>query len=380
MALNKYFSLTRVYAVAKKEFLQLKRDRITLGMIIGLPIVMMTLFGYAINTDPKNLATAVISRDNSIISRSIITGLKNSEYFKIDKEIRNDEEGKILLQKGKTQFVITIPDNFTRDLVRGDKPSILIEVDATDPVTIAGAAASVQGIISSIIQRDLTGPLLSLRGEQPAFDINIQRLYNPEGLTHYNIIPGLIGVILTITCLIMTALALTKERERGTMENLLSMPVRPIEIMAGKIGPYIMIGYIQASIILLMAKFAFHVPIMGSVLLLMGLTLIFIICNLALGFAISTAAKNQTQALQMSMMTLIPSILLSGFAFPFYGMPTWAQWVGSCLPMTFYVRIVRGIVLKGNTFIEVWPHTFPLLIFMVVITTITMKIYKKTLD
>lgn len=380
MALSKYFSLSRVYAIAKKEFLQLKRDKITLGMIIGLPIVMMTVFGYAINTDPKNLSTTIISRDNSQISRSIITGLKNSEYFKIDKEVKTDADGKELLQKGETKFVVTIPENFTYDLIRGQKPSILIEIDATDPVTIAGASASVQGIVLNVIKRDLKGALQHLTGELPAFNISIQKLYNPEGFTHYNIIPGLIGVILTVTCLIMTALALTKEREHGTMENLLSMPVTPIEVMMGKIGPYIMIGYIQSAIILLMAKFAFHIPIVGSTTLLMALILIFIICNLALGFAISTAAKNQTQALQMSMMSLIPSILLSGFAFPFYGMPAWAQWIGSCLPMTYFVRISRGIILKGNNFTEVWVHTFPLLIFMFIITALTMRIYKKTLD
>lgn len=380
MSLSNYFSINRVYAMARKEFLQLRRDRITLGMIVGLPIILMTIFGYAINTDPKNLSTAVISRDNTQITRSIVTGLKNSEYFKIDKEAQTDAGGKELLQKGQVQFVVTIPDNFTRDLIKGDKPSILIEIDATDPVTIAGAASSIQGIILNIIQRDLTGPLLHLAGINPAFNIDIQKLYNPEGLTSYNIVPGLVALILTITCLVMTALALTKERERGNMENLLSMPVRPIEVMMGKIGPYIIIGYLQAGIILLMAKYAFHVPIHGSVILLMGLILIFIICNLALGFAISTVAKNQTQALQMSLMTLIPSILLSGFAFPFYGMPGWAQVIGSCLPMTYFVRIARGIILKGNNFIEVWPHTFPLLIFMFIITAITMKIYKKTLD
>ncbi|MDR1693899.1 MAG: ABC transporter permease [Lactobacillaceae bacterium] len=374
------FSLYRVFAIGRKEFLQLKRDKITLAMIIGLPIVLLTLFGYAINTDPKNLNSAVLSRDNTEFTRSVITGLKNSGYFKIEKEITTDKEGKELLQSGKMQFVITIPDNFSRNLIRGDKPSILIEIDATDPVTIAGAASSLQGIIKSIIIRDLKGPVAHLRGELPAFDIEVQKLYNPEGLTHYNIVPGLIALILMITCIIMTALALTKERERGNMENLLSMPVQPIEVMMGKISPYIIIGYIQSIIILLMAKFLFHVPVLGSVALLMLLTLIFIICNLALGFAISTAAKNQTQALQMSMMTMIPSILLSGFAFPFYGMPLWAQGVGGCLPMTYFIRITRGIILKGNSFIEVWPHVWPLLIFMLVVTTFTVRIYKRTLD
>lgn len=378
--MSKIFSIGRVAAIGRKEFIQLKRDPLTLGMIIGLPIVLLLLFGYAINTDPKNLRTDIISRDNSQISRSIVTGLKNSEYFKITDEIKTDTEGKDLLQKGKSYFIVTIPENFSHDLIRGDKPTVLIEADATDPVTVASATGSIQGIVENIIKRDLKGALSHLHNEQPAFNIKIQKLYNPEGLTHYNIIPGLVALILTITCIIMTALALTKERERGNMENLLAMPVHPIEVMMGKISPYIIIGYIQSIIVILMAKFLFNVPILGSIILLMGLILIFIICNLALGFAISTAAQNQTQALQMSMMTLIPSILLSGFAFPFYGMPLWAQGVGGCLPMTYFIRIVRGIMLKGNTFWEVWPHTLSLLIIMFIVTAFTIKIYKRTLD
>ncbi len=370
----------RIWAVLKKEFIQLLRDKTTLRMIIGIPIMQLLLFGFAINSDPKHLPTAVIAQDHSVFARDILTGLKNSEYFSITHEVHSEEEAQLLLQQGKVIFAITIPEQFSRSLLRGDKPHLLIEADATDPIAIAGALGAVEGSMQQVFNRDAKGMLGELKLSPPPYGVRIHRKYNPEGLSRYNIVPGLIAIVLTMTGVMMTALSLTRERERGTMENLLSMPVKPIEVMAGKIAPYVIIGYVQASIIVATAHFLFGVPILGSLpLLALGL-LIFIVCNLALGFTLSAKATNQMQAMQMSMFLLLPSILLSGFMFPFLGMPSWAQALGSTLPSTYFIRIVRGIMLKGSDFIEIWPNIWPLLVFMVVITAIAMKVYRKTLD
>lgn len=378
--IEKSISYLRIRAILKKELVQLKRDATTLSMIIAIPIMQLILFGFAINSDPKNLPTAVLSQDNGIIPRDILSGLKNSEYFHVNYPTNSEEEVRKLLQQGIVTFVVTIPENFTRNLVRGNRPHLLVEADATDPIAISGATGSLNAIMNQVISRDANGLLSSISAEDATYEVRVHKLYNPEGLSRYNIIPGLIAIVLTMTCLLMTALSLTRERERGTMENLLSMPVKPIEVMIGKIAPYILIGYIQSAIILLASYFVFEVPILGSLWLLAFGLLIFIICNLALGFTLSTISQNQMQAMQSSMFIFLPSILLSGFMFPFRGMPEWAQYVGSILPSTYFIRIVRGIMLKGGDFLEIWPHIWPLCIFMVVITIITMRVYKKTLD
>lgn len=373
-------SFSRIFAILKKEFIQLKRDVTTLRMIIAIPIIQLLLFGFAINSDPKHLPTAILSQDDSVITRNIITGLKNSDYFLINQTITSEKEARSLLQKGKVTFVVTMPYNFTRNLIKGNKPYFLIEADATDPSAISGALGAVNTAINEVISRDANGALSFLSQQDSPYEIRIHKLYNPEGLSRYNIVPGLIAIVLTMTCVMMTALSLTRERERGTIENLLSMPVRPIEVMIGKIAPYIVIGYLQAGIILIASYYIFNVPIIGSLWLLgLGL-LIFIICNLALGFTLSAASQNQMQAMQSSMFILLPSILLSGFMFPFRGMPQWAQYLGSILPSTYFIRIVRGVMLKGSDFLEIWPHIWPLLLFMTVVTFITIKVYKKTLD
>jgi len=375
-----HFSFRRLRAIMIKEFTQLRRDRSTFAMIILIPLFQLMLFGYAINSDPKHMPTIILAQDHSPFARSFVAGLVNSEYFKITHEIKSQEEGLWLLQTGQAQFFVTIPENFSRSLVRGEKPELLMEADATDPMAMAGALGALQGIVDMTLSHDIKGPLASLRGKRDAVTISVHRLYNPEGFSRYNIVPGLIGVVLTMTGIMMTALAMTRERERGTMENLLSMPVRPLEVMAGKIAPYIIIGYIQSAIVIFAARLLFDVPILGSLFLLSGVLLIFIMCNLALGFTLSVGAKNQTQALQFSIFPVLPSILLSGFMFPFYGMPVWAQTLGNILPLTYFARIVRGILLKGNGLAEVWPHIWPLLLFMLVITSIAMKLYKQTLD
>lgn len=373
-------SLQRIRALVKKEFIQLKRDKITLRMIIALPVVQLLLFGYAINTDPRQLPTAIISQDNTFLTRSLVAALENSDYFKVTHKISGDEEGKRLLQRGEVLFVITIPDNFTRDVLKKQKPQILIQADASDPTSVTGAIGSLNETADSVVRKEFNGSLSVLQSGEPAFSVVVQKSYNPEGFTRYNIVPGLIGVVLIFTGVMMTALALTRERERGTMENLLSMPVRPLEVMAGKITPFIFIGLFQAALILLIARFLFGIPVLGSIGLLFLCIVFFIICNLAIGFSISTVAKNQTQALQMSVFVLLPSLMLTGFMFPFQGMPLWAQSIGRCIPLTYFVRIVRGIMLKGAGFEDVFPNLWPLLLLMSVITLITMKAYKNTLD
>lgn len=375
-----FFSLRRAGAVLNKEFIQLKRDTVTLRMVIMIPIMQLLLFGYALNTDPKHLPTAVLSQDNSATSRAVIAGLNNTEYFAIDYDIRSDEEGHALLKSGKALFVISIPAHFERDLMRGEHPQILIEADASDPVATSSALSAANGMLDRIFTAELKGPLSALKTGPPPFTLRLQRLYNPEGFTRYNIVPGLIATILTMTGIMMTALSMTRERERGTMENLLAMPVSPLEVMVGKIAPYVLIGLFQSVLIVFVAKILFGVPIIGSLTLLFGALLIFITCNMALGFTLSAAAQNQAQALQMSFMVMLPSILLSGFLFPFLGMPLWAQIIGNAIPTTHFIAISRGILLKGSGFWEIWPHLWPLLLFMVVITLIAMKRYRKTLD
>jgi len=374
------FSLRRALAVLVKEFIQLKRDTVTLRMIVAIPVMQILLFGYALNNDPKHLPTAVLAQDNSAIARAFVAGLVNTEYFSIEYEVASDEEGQELLKKGKAFFVITIPANFERDLVRGQHPQILIEADATDPVAISGALSAAKGMLSTILQEELKGPLAGLNNKPPPIEIRIHPLFNPEGFTRYNIVPGLIAIVLTMTGIMMTSLAMTRERERGTMENLLAMPVSPLEVMIGKITPYVMIGFFQSALIIFFAKTLFEVPIIGDLTLFFAALTAFITCNIALGFTISAMAQNQTQALQMSFMVMLPSILLSGFMFPFRGMPGWAQAIGNVIPATHFINISRGILLKGSGLMEIWPHLWPLLIFMGLITVIAMLGYRKTLD
>jgi ABC-2 type transport system permease protein len=374
------FSWSRWIGIIVKEFIQLKRDRLTLGMIVGIPIMQLILFGYAINTDPKQLPTAVLDADRSIYGRSILHGLKNSSYFRIDREVSSEEEAEELIIHGEVQFVVTIPEDFGRKLVRGERPSLLIDADATDPSATGNALAVVAEIVRTALARDLHGTLRLLAPQADPVEVRLHRRYNPEGITSYNIVPGLIGTILTMTMILMTGLAMTRERERGTFENLLATPALPIEVMTGKIVPYIIIGLIQVTLLLAAALMIFRVPMQGSVLLLYFSVFIFIAANLVLGITFSSIARNQLQAMQMTFFFFLPSILLSGFMFPFRGMPEWAQWLGSILPLTHFLRIVRGIILKGNSFIELWPNIWPIFVFMLVVIGIGLGVYRKTLD
>jgi len=374
------FRLHRFWAIVLKEFIQMRRDRLTFGMMVGIPMVQLILFGFAINSNPKHLPTAVYAADNSPFSRTIIWALRNSSYFDLTREAHSPAEIRSWLAEGKVQFVVTVPVDFSRKLVRGEKPDLLLEADATDPSAVGFAQAAVSQLATTVINRDLTGPLTPLRATAPPFNLVTHQHYNPESISQYNIVPGLIGVMLTMTMIIITGLAITRERERGTMENLLSTPVHPGEVIIGKIIPYIMVGYVQVTLVLLAAKFLFNVPFLGSVPLLVTLTFLFIVANLAVGITFSTIAKNQLQAVQMAFFFFLPSLLLSGYMFPFRGMPGWAQAIGECLPLTHFLRIVRGILLKGNGLTECAPDLWPIALFVTVMLAIGIKRYRQTLD
>jgi ABC-2 type transport system permease protein len=373
-------SWARFLAILIKEFRQVKRDRLTFGMMVGVPIIQLLLFGFAINGDPKHLPTAILVADQSEFSRSFVAGLENSQYFRITHRLQSEAEGDRLLATGEVQFVLVVPADFSRKLIRGEHPAMLLAADASDPAATGNAIAALNGIGQRAIGRELYGPLTSLRQADPAFDVRVQRRYNPDGLTSYNVVPGLIGVILTMTMVMMTSLAMTRERERGTMENLLATPARPLEVMLGKIVPYILIGYVQVTVILVAARLLFDVPMVGSLTLLSLVLVLFIAANLAVGFTFSTIARNQLQAMQLTFFFFLPSMLLTGFMFPFRGMPDWAQIIGEIFPLTHFLRVVRGIMLKGNGIMEVWPHLWPIGLFMLVAGVVALLRYRQTVD
>ncbi len=374
------FSISRVMAMLRKEFIQMRRDRLTLAMLIGIPLMQLFLFSYAINLVPRHLATVVSVADPGPLANSFVAALNNSSYFDIVKATNSPAEARTMLAEGTASFAIEIPANFSRDLVRGAHPEILIEADATDPAAASYALSAAQGLATTAFRDDLVGPL-AIRAPVPApYNVVVHSLYNPELITQYNIVPGLLGVILTMTMVMATSIALTRERERGTYENLLAMPTRPVEIMIGKITPNIFVGAFQAALILSVAKFLFHVPMIGSFGLLAITSTLYIMALLGVGYTISTIATNQMQAMQMTFFFFLPSILLSGFIFPFRGMPVWAQWIGEALPITHFLRIVRGILLKGNGPYEVWPDVWPMILFLFAAGTLAVLRFRRTLD
>jgi ABC-2 type transport system permease protein len=374
------FSAARWWSIVLKEFTQLRRDRVTFAMVVGIPILQMALFGYAINTNPKHLDTAIISADSSDITRSFITDLQNSSYFKVVAELPNESAGREALARGQVLFVVSIPAGFTRQLLRGERPSLLIEADATDPTATESALAAVNGIVQSVVQKEMTGPLAFLQGKPAPFSVAVHPLYNPESITQYNVVPALMGVVLTLTMVVMTGLAITRERERGTMENLLAMPATPLEVMTGKLIPYIGIGLIQGSIILAAARYVFQVPFFGNLGAVYLSTLLFIAANLTVGITISSLAQNQLQGMQLAVFYFLPNILLSGFMFPFKGMPGWAQAIGNLLPLTYFNRLIRGIMLKGNGWADSWPSVWPMIVFTLALMTVAVATYRRTLD
>ncbi len=375
-----WFSFARFSALIRKEFIQMRRDRLTFAMMLGVPLMQLLLFGYAINSDPKHLATAVHDQDHSTFTRTFLKALENSDYFEIIARPETADEADDLLSRGTVQFVIEIPPNFSRDLVRGTHPAMLLDADATDPAATGNAVSAINILARNVLNRDLTGPLTHLRATPPSFSLITHPRYNPEGRTQYNIVPGILGVILTLTMVMFTALAVTREIERGTMENLLTTPARPFEVMMGKIFPYIAVGYVQTAIILIAARWLFDVPMIGSLTLLSAVLLLFVAANLAVGFTFSTLATNQLQAVQMAVFFFLPSILLSGFMFPFRGMPVWAQWIGEILPLTHFLRIIRGILLKGNTTSDILMDVGAMALFFLAATVIALNRYRQTLD
>ncbi|WP_409421949.1 ABC transporter permease [Pseudaeromonas sp. ZJS20] len=369
----------RLWAMVIKELLQLRRDRLTFAMMLGIPLIQLTLFGYAINGDPKQLPTLLVAHEQTPFSRSLSTALENSQYFRLLPGQHGDAEADRLLASGEVQFAVIIPAGFSRSLQRGESPVLQVDADATDPTATANAIATLQQLTQQALQADLKGPLAQPKRHDP-FELRIHRRYNPEGLTQYNIVPGLMGVILTMTMIMMTALAVTRELERGTLENLLATPIRPLEVMTGKILPYVAIGLVQVLVILLAGKLLFQVPFVGSTLLLLLGVSIFIAANLVVGITISSVARNQTQAMQMTFFFFLPSMLLSGFMFPFRGMPQWAQAIGELLPLTHFLRLIRGVMLKGNDLAQSWPHLWPLLLFILIMLLIGLKRFRRTLD
>jgi len=374
------FSLARFVAVLAKEFIQMRRDRITFGMMIGLPLIQLFLFGFAINADPHHLPTLVEMGDNGPLTRAVIAGMQQSDYFDFKGQVAGIGPGEEALRRGSANFVVVIPQNFERDVVRGQHPEILIAADASDPSAVGGASAALAGIVSHAVGQVLTGPLTASQGGAPPFSISVHREYNPEGKTSTNIVPGLLAIILSMTMVMITAVAIVKESERGTMEMLIATPVRPFEVMLGKILPYVLVGYVQTLVFLLASKLVFNVPFAGSWwAFFLGFNL-FIIVNLALGFLVSTVARNQMQAMQLSFFMILPSILLSGFMFPFAGMPGWAQVLGQIVPATHFLRITRAVMLKGGNVPDVTAESAALALILVVISVIAMLRYRQTLD
>ena len=374
-------SFIRLLAIMFKEFAQMRRDPVTIGMLIMVPLIQLVLFGFAINVNPRHLPTVVVSADQSEYTRAFLTSLENTKYFSIINSNMSEKAANDLLTQGRVLFVINIPANFTRDLIKGKQPELLVTADATDPSATGSAISALQVLANQVFTLNFSRGLPNLNPTPPpAFNLIVHAKYNPSAITTYNIVPGLMGVILTMTLVMITGLAMTKEREFGTMESLLATPVRPLEVMIGKILPYIMVGYVQQAIVLLAAEYIFGVPNSGHVIVLVISTLPFIFANLMVGLTFSTIAKNQLQAMQMTIFFFLPSILLSGFMFPFYGMPEWAQCVGQVLPLTHFLRIVRGVMLKGSGFAQIWPDIWPLFLFILGAGFIALRRYRQTLD
>lgn len=374
------FSFHRFFALLTKELIQMRRDKATFSMLLSVPLMEILLFGYAINADPKHLPTLVVDADQSVMSRSLVSTLEVSGYFDITNRHATEDEARSALANGAAQFVVNIPVDFSRRVARGECPQVLIEADATDPSATSAAIGALSGLAARAIDEDLRGPLAELKQGSAPYELLVHRRYNEENESAFSVVPGILGVVLSSTMIMMTSIAMTRERERGTLESLLVAPIRPLEMMLGKISPYLLIGFGQILVIMTAARVLFHVPMLGSMLLLFMVCVVFICANLALGFIFSSIAKNQMQANQASSGFLLPSIILSGFMFPYRGMPEWAQWLGEILPVTHFLRIVRGILLKGNTLGDVWGDFWALVLILGVVCALSIRCYRRTLD
>ena len=378
--MSRFFSLSRLNAILAKEFIQMRRDRVTFAMMLGVPLMLLILFGYAINNDPKRLPAALLALDNDPYSRAMVTALENSNYYRFDRRITSAAEGAELLQTGTVAFVVTIPADFGRRVARAEHPQILVEADASDPSAASGAIASVNQIAAQALQHVQKNEQEVAMREAAQVNVIVHRLYNPEAVSQYNIVPGLLGVILQMTMVMMTAMALTRETERGTMENLLAMPGTPTEIMLGKVLPYAAVGAVQVVVVLLAAKLLFTVPFVGSLLLLLSTIFLFVLGLVLLGYCMSTVSRTQMQAMQLTFFFFLPSILLSGFMFPFRGMPDWAQLLGEIFPLTHFLRIVRAVMLKGAEFPAIASEVAWLLGFVAVFAALALLRFRRTLD
>ncbi|WP_099866958.1 ABC transporter permease [Pararhizobium haloflavum] len=370
------FSFTRLGALLVKEFIQMRRDRITFAMMLAVPLMQLVLFGYAINNDPKALPAAVVATSQDRYTRAVISALEITGYYRFDHVVRTVEEGERLMASGAVVFLVTIPSDFARRVDRDDDPTILIEADATDPAAASGAISTLGTVAASALARE-SG---TVNARPSDIEIVVHRRYNPEGISQYNIVPGLLGVILQMTMVMMTSIALTRESERGTMENLLAMPASPIEIMLGKVLPYLIVGAVQVAVVLTAARLLFGIPFIGSVGLLLSAVLIFVFALVLLGYTISTIARTQMQALQLTFFFFLPSILLSGFMFPFRGMPDWAQWIGEVFPLTHFLRVIRAVMLKGAEFSAVAFETGILAAFVLIYSAVALTRFRRTLD
>ncbi|WP_417248990.1 ABC transporter permease [Celeribacter sp.] len=378
--LSDLFSWARFRAVLVKEFIQMKRDRVTFAMMIGVPVMQLLLFGYAIDTDPHNLPTLVEMRDESPVARALLAGMETSDYFDFVGISQSADESLLALKDGTATVVVTIPAGFARDAMRGRVPQLLLTVDASDPVAAAGAIGAIDGVVETAMAQSLTGPLSFAAPVPPPFEVVIHRAFNPEGETSVNIVPGLLAVILSMTMVMITAVAIVRETERGTMESLIATPARASEVMLGKILPYVFMGYVQTAVFLIAARALFDVPFAGDFsAFFIGFNL-YILVNLALGFLVSTLARSQMQAMQISFFTILPVILLSGFMFPFAAMPAWAQTLGTAIPATHFLRLVRKVMVKGAGVAEVLPDIGAICVILVVITAVALKRYRQTLD
>jgi ABC-2 type transport system permease protein len=380
MTVTSVFSVARLNALLRKEFIQMRRDRVTFAMMLGVPLMLLVLFGFAINNDPKGLPAALLSMSNDQYTRAMVAALENTNYYRFEHIARTAAEADELMASGKVAFLVTIPADFGRRVERGDNPQILIEADATDPSVASGAISTLSTIAGQALLRAQGQQATAADNAQSRLDVVVHRRYNPEGISQYNIVPGLLGVILQMTMVMMTSIALTRETERGTMENLLAMPSSPLEIMLGKVLPYACVGAVQVVVVLIAAKLLFFIPFVGGLPLLLSSILVFVLGLVLLGYTISTVARTQMQAMQLTFFFFLPSILLSGFMFPFSGMPIWAQWLGEIFPLTHFLRIVRAVMLKGAGLSSIITEVAWLFGFVLLFAGFALLRFRRTLD
>ncbi|EXL05214.1 ABC transporter permease [Brucella anthropi] len=375
-----WFSFERLGAMLVKEFIQMRRDRITFAMMLVVPLMQLLLFGFAINNDPKSLPSALVATSQDHYTRAMISALETTGYYRFDHVVQSAADAEALIADGTVSFVVTIPSDFARRVDAGEQPQILIEADATDPSVASGAISTLGTVAGQALLREQGKQAEAADAARSQLQVIVHRRYNPEGVSQYNIVPGLLGVILQMTMVMMTAMALTRETERGTMENLLAMPATPAEIMLGKVLPFLVVGGVQVVVVLVAAKLLFGVPFVGSLALLLTCVLIFVLSLVLLGYTISTASRTQMQAMQLTFFFFLPSLMLSGFMFPFRGMPDWAQALGEIFPLTHFLRIVRAVMLKGAHLSDIAGEVNALIFFVFLFASLALLRFRRTLD